>query len=144
MDFNIDKLTSKYPQLFSEEGLVHGVECSDGWAQLIDDVLACIQSHEKSLTDYYQYKIQHGDPQQQAEFTQKLADMQPTKFAQIKSKFASLRMYYDGGDAYTAGVTSLAERLSERTCERCGDPGVVRTKGWWRTLCDEHHVIKIQ
>lgn len=140
MDSNINKLISKYPQLFSEQGLEYGIECSEGWTQLIDDALACVKSHEKSLVDYYQNRIQHGDAQQQAEFTQKLADFQPTKFIQIKSKFASLRMYYDGGDEYTAGVTSLAERLSERTCEQCGDPGVVRIKGWRSTLCDTHHV----
>lgn len=140
MGSNINKLVSKYPQLFPEQGLEYGIECSEGWTHLIDDALTCVVTHEKSLVDYYQYKIQHGDTQQQSEFTQKLADFQPTKFVQIKSKFASLRMYYDGGDDYTAGVISLAERLSERTCEQCGNSSVVRTKGWWTTLCDEHNV----
>lgn len=139
MDSDINKLMTKYSQLFPSEGLEYGIECSAGWTQLIDDTLACITSHENSLIDHYQYKIQHGDAQEREAYTKRLADMQLTKFAQIKSKYGSLRLYYDGGDDYVAGVTSLAERISKRTCEVCGDSGVMHTQGWWTVRCKEHN-----
>lgn len=35
------------------------------------------------------------------------------------------------------GAISLAERLCDRTCEDCGQPGKSRGGGWVRTLCDD-------
>ncbi|WP_086156260.1 hypothetical protein [Rhizobium sp. Kim5] len=32
----------------------------------------------------------------------------------------------------------VAIEAASRTCERCGRPGVLRTGGWRKTLCDEH------
>lgn len=62
----------------------------------------------------------------------------PVQVQQVKEKFAALRFYYDGGDPYVAGLVSMAESLSERTCQETGNPGRVYTnKGWHVTLCDE-------
>lgn len=88
--------------------------------------------------------------------------------AQIKEKFAELRIYLDvdgepprlyfdvigapdgivSGHVDKAGedsTTALAHRIVERattqsrtTCQVCGEPGRVRQRDWWATLCDAH------
>lgn len=57
---------------------------------------------------------------------------------QVKEKFAGLRFYSRGGDAYCHGAISMAEAISLRTCEECGAPGKVGGQGWIKTLCDTH------
>ena len=58
---------------------------------------------------------------------------------QVKEKFGSLRFYYDGGDEECYCLISLAERLSEVTCEVCGKPGEIdNNAGWLKCLCPEH------
>ena len=58
---------------------------------------------------------------------------------QIKEKFGTLRFYFSSSnwDACRA-VLADAEAESERTCERCGNPGRLRKRnGWFRTVCDD-------
>jgi len=56
---------------------------------------------------------------------------------QVKEKLGTLRFYYSGGDEYIRGMISMAESLSEVTCEKCGNPGETRTKNTWlTTLCN--------
>lgn len=57
---------------------------------------------------------------------------------QVKEKFGGLRVYV-GTSEYEAveSAISLAESLSFRTCEKCGEPGSPGGKGWVKTLCDE-------
>lgn len=60
---------------------------------------------------------------------------------QIKEKFGGLRFYCS--IPASPGVQALmvaAEQEASRTCQRCGQPGVLRRKGsgWLATYCDEH------
>ena len=58
---------------------------------------------------------------------------------QIKEKFGTLRFYFSSRhlDA-SLEVAADAEAESERTCERCGNPGSLRKRnGWFRTVCDD-------
>lgn len=57
---------------------------------------------------------------------------------QVKEKFGTLRFYYEGGDPWVDGITSMAESMSARTCEECGNPGKPNSNGWIRTLCKTH------
>lgn len=57
---------------------------------------------------------------------------------QVKEKFGTLRFYIDGGDETINALTSMAESMSARTCEKCGAPGKLRGKTWLYTACDEH------
>jgi hypothetical protein len=59
-------------------------------------------------------------------------------FVQIKEKFGSLRMYYDGGDARAAGIVDMAETLSSCSCEVCGAPATTQPGRWVSTLCPQH------
>lgn len=58
--------------------------------------------------------------------------------SQVKEKFGTLRFYYYGGDDYCRGLESMAESMTARTCEDCGNPGRLLTQGWFRTLCETH------
>lgn len=57
---------------------------------------------------------------------------------QVKEKFGGLRFYYEGGDETIYGMVRMAESMSVRTCEVCGNLGKPRNTGWIRTLCDVH------
>ena len=121
-----EKLCAKFPKIFvnrnapmTETAMCWGVSCGDGWYNLIYTLCNCIQSH-------IDYKERVGTPIQQVVATQ------------VKEKFGALRFYVTGGDDYTYGLISLAEALSEVTCEVCGAPGEARTGFWVSTLCDEH------
>lgn len=57
---------------------------------------------------------------------------------QVKEKFGGLRFYTNGTDDVVNGMIRMAESLSYRTCEVCGNPGKLRKGGWMQTLCDEH------
>lgn len=59
------------------------------------------------------------------------------RIAQIKEKFGTLRYYVDGVSHLGQELIRQAERLSAKTCEECGKPGVLRRGGWLNTLCDE-------
>ena len=54
---------------------------------------------------------------------------------QVKEKFGTLRFYYTGGDDYISGLVSMAESMTEVTCESCGNPGERRGGGWVHTYC---------
>lgn len=62
--------------------------------------------------------------------------VQQVRADQIKEKFGTLRFYYQGGDDYIAGIVSLAESISNVTCERCGGPGKKTRSGWIKVLCE--------
>jgi len=58
--------------------------------------------------------------------------------SQIKEKYGQLRFYVHCADDSLYAAIDDAEQLSYTICEECGEPGELRTDGWWRTLCDEH------
>lgn len=117
-------LTDKYPKIFpppTEEGgesldYYFGFECGDGWFDLIDLLCKNIQ-HQIDWT-----------PEDKKEGRQVVA-------AQIKEKFGTLRFYCDGGDEYIRGIVQMAESMSSKICEICGDKATVKTKGWIRNIC---------
>lgn len=126
-------LCTKYPKIFAERhvdmtasAMCWGFEHSDGWYDILDIMCSEIQNY----TDWQNksvaagYASAHAVPQVVA--------------MQVKEKFGTLNFYHSGGDAYIRGVVTMAERLSARVCEQCGQPGKRRTGGWIKTLCDAH------
>jgi len=115
-----DKLAAKYPKIFAT---IKHTECGDGWFTIIDQLCGNIQRH----TDWWK--------------TNRLfyPEIEQVVVEQCKEKFGTLRFYYDGGDEYINGLVSMAESMSEVTCEVCGNPGKRRSGGWIKTLCDHHH-----
>ena len=89
--------------------MVFGIECGDGWHNIIRAACKEIAEHEC---------------------------LQPFVFSQVKEKFGTLRLYHDGGDSFCDGVVEMAEAMSAVTCERCGSPGTPNDAGWISTLCE--------
>lgn len=118
-------LKEKYPHLFPEHFFF---ECGDGWFNILSSLLYRINKHEEHVRQNNAYRVRHGrDP----------IKYKSVKIVQIKEKFGGLRFYFDGGDEYICGAVALAEDMSYKTCEECGDPGTVAEKGWYRVRCQE-------
>lgn len=110
-------IIEKHPSLFANIGqkgspMNFGLEVGDGWAGIISTMCFILQQKD---TD------------------------KKFRFDQIKEKFGLLRVYHSGGNQYMAGVVRMAEDISGRTCEMCGQPGEQRKGGWIKTLCDRCH-----
>ncbi len=56
--------------------------------------------------------------------------------AQVKEKFGGLRFYMTSADDEIRDLIAGAEALSQKTCESCGEGGLLRKSGYWSTLCD--------
>jgi hypothetical protein len=100
-------------------------ECDSGWDQIIYCLEDILKSIEKNNTLGGEIQV-----------------------IQVKEKFGGLRYYYDmvgewsDRDCWAAeGATRMAEYMSIRTCQRCGNPAPKgpRTTDqfrWLTTLCD--------
>jgi hypothetical protein len=117
------ELINKYPKLFRQVGLpasescmAWGIECGNGWYQIIDML-------SEALINKYGEGIE---------------------YAQIKEKWGVLCVYVDFLDnsidfMEARTLISEFEEMSSISCERCGKHASVRNiRGWYSTLCDEH------
>ena len=134
-----DKLMEKYPKIFYKgidsnktvTCMYLGIECHNGWYDLLDALCFNIQEHcnNENLryiveTDKYKFVVE-GDP-----------DYVQVIVAQIKEKMGTLRFYVDGGDKTTEGMIRMAESMSSRLCELCGNSATTnRDSGWLHTTC---------
>jgi hypothetical protein len=134
-----NQLFEKYPDLFSnrtkspmQSPMCFGIECNNGWYELISSVCWRISQHEKNIADRIRIRSENDKPNDQSDL-----DYVPVKFDQVKEKYGGLRIYYSGGDDYVDGVVSMAESFSYKICEVCGDRGSPNEGGWISTLCDK-------
>ena len=118
-----ERMLKEYPSLFptDENGNPRmpdcGFGCPEGWEPLVE----CLCSH-------IHWHITNNNP------SAKIA------IAQVKSKFGSLRFYYDGkGDEYIRAYISFAEALSSKVSEDSGAWGFLQKNkhGYYRTLTTE-------
>lgn len=133
-----DQLFNKYPNLFSNKDkgikascMAWGIECGNGWFDILSPLCFMIKQHEDNIRWNIEY-LEKNDPE-------KLKEKQeyfPVKFDQVKEKFGGLRVYFTGGDDYVEGLVSMAESFSYKICEVCGDRGSPNEGGWITTLCD--------
>jgi hypothetical protein len=112
---NSKYLETVYPKIFS--GKYGGFSHGDGWFNILNMLCRNIQSHLDWKPEVEQVVVQ-----------------------QVKEKFGSLRFYYTGGDDYIRGLVSMAEAMSEVTCEDCGAPATKQTSGWIKNVCNLHYV----
>lgn len=121
-------LVERYPRLFANQRasmqdspLAFGFENGDGWFELIDTLCTALQAETK-----------HGAPQVIA--------------FQVKEKFGALCFYTRGpiSDRQRAMI-DLTNRLSTKTCEKCGCPGKCRSiDGWCRTRCGRCAQLEVE
>ena len=110
------KLVAKYPKLFSSQQF-WGFECGDGWYDILDHLCGAIKEHTY--------------------------DSDEVTVDQVKEKFGRLRFYLSREDDVMHGMVSMAEYMSGRICETCGERGETRGGSWMVTLCDKHHEERI-
>jgi hypothetical protein len=106
-----------YPAMFG--GRYGGFSIGPGWWPIVESLCADIQHH-----------LNWKNRESQV--------VPPVVVEQIKEKFGGLRFYYQGGDDTITGMVRMAESWAGHSCEECGAPGVRRSGGWIRTLCDHH------
>ena len=111
-------LCARYPEILPSFGkpgtLQFGLECGDGWFELIDATCRLIQRHP-------------------------VADTETVVATQIKEKFGTLRFYHRGGDDFVYSLINLVEELSGSICEICGGIGSTSERNnWLRTRCPLH------
>jgi hypothetical protein len=130
-----NQLFEKYPYFFSNKDLgrknscmAWGIECGNGWFDIISPLCFMIKNHENNIVWQTEYK-QKTEPEYKNDYI-------PVKFDQIKEKFGGLRIYFSGGDDYVEGLVSMAGAMSYKICEVCGDRGSPNENGWISTLCD--------
>jgi hypothetical protein len=117
-----EDLIGAYPDLFhppagAPEAAQGSPECGEGWRDLLDR--ACVRIRAAVQADGGTFK-----------------------FSQIKEKYGSARLYWDGTlspDAYALveEAIALAEARSSVTCEVCGEEGRLYG-GWLTTRCAAH------
>ena len=129
-----NQLFEKYPDLFinrtktpMESCMSWGIETGNGWYDILSSLCWRIQDHEKNVKQDLSIEI-----------TGEHKDYFPVKFDQIKEKFGGLRIYYSGGDDYIDGAISMAEEISYKICEVCGNTGRPNKHGWISTRCEAH------
>jgi hypothetical protein len=122
-DWRIE-LIDAYPDLFHPLPNNPGVaeaspECGAGWQDLMERACARIRAAVQ-------------------------ADGGTFKFTQIKEKYATARLYWEGAlspeaDARVEEIIDRAEARSACTCEVCGAEGCLhRAGGWLMTRCAAH------
>jgi hypothetical protein len=142
------QLIEKYPKIFQitegrriEPFVMFGIECGDGWYNLLNTLCFQIQSyidwHEK-LNQNIIERNKEEDPEGQINQQMLQPYIPQVIVTQVKEKFGTLRFYYDGGDECIDGMVRMAEAMSAVTCEVCGDVGKLRGRGWYYTSCNEH------
>jgi hypothetical protein len=126
-----NQLFEKYPEFFSNKDLgrrnscmAFGITCGNGWYDLIDLICYKVENLNKNIKD--RNRLIAGNNEEIIDF----------KFDQIKEKFGGLRIYYSGGDDYIRGLVTMAETMSYKICEVCGNKGKPNKGGWISTLCD--------
>jgi len=133
-----NQLYEKYPDLFSnraksprESCMSFGIECNNGWYELLSSVCWRIFQHERNIADRIRIRNQNAIPNNQPDL-----EYVPVKFDQVKEKYGGLRIYFSGGDDYVDGIVSMAEEYSYKVCEVCGNAGKPNKGGWITTLCE--------
>ena len=123
----LEKLKEKYSVFFPKNFYF---ECGEGWANILECLMISISS--KIQNDYYRAN--------KTPFNEWVI-INPAEYSfkvhQIKEKFGSLRFYFEVKKDYEifSAMVSMAELISERTCEETGDVGeMVERNGFYRIL----------
>jgi hypothetical protein len=143
-----DTLYEKYLNLFvnkdkspRESPMAFGIECGLGWYEILSSLCWMIKQHENNIKSRQEWNAKKHKEINQAlsiEIIDPEPEYFPVKFDQVKEKYGGLRVYFSGGDEYIEGLVSMAEAISYKTCEVCGNKGEANKGGWISVLCDKH------
>jgi hypothetical protein len=153
-----EALCAKYPLIFKDRNadmrttaMCWGLECGDGWYNLIDVLCGLLTSEYRGAKSRYEYLIEAGVggvlygtktvTQEDIDHAKSRLDEETLKVpvaVQVKEKYGGLRFYVQAATDKHHQYINFAESMSYRTCEECGAPGKTYTDGWHMTLCDIH------
>ena len=114
-----ERIIALKPEWF--RNLINGVECRDGWYDLLVDLIGKLLKLEEEEPDTFE------------------------SFAvvQIKQKFGELRFYVEGdpenGMRRIHSLIGAYEYRSLSICEICGKPAKVQTMNYIQSLCRYPH-----
>ena len=135
-----NKLYEKYPQLFvnkdktpMQSPMSFGIECGEGWYDILSSLCWMIKQHEENIAERVKIRNKFGTQNDGEDL-----DYSPVHFDQIKEKYGGLRVYFSGGDKYIEGLVSMAEAMSYKICDVCGNKGEANKTGWISTRCEAH------
>lgn len=135
-----NSLYETYPDLFENRNktpmqspMSFGIECGLGWYEILSNVCWMIKQHENNKRWRKEY-LEKNDPERLSQEPEYF----PVKFDQVKEKYGGLRLYFSGGDDYVEGLVSMAESISYKTCEICGNKGEPNKGGWISVRCEAH------
>lgn len=114
-----ERLIKLFPQLYVTPERPNGLyfECADGWYDLLLEM------------SYKINQIIEEDPETYKDFY----------ISQLKEKYGTLRVYTSYSYEPIDHIIEEYEFVSAKTCELCGNPGVLDRDGYWyQTLCDDH------
>ncbi len=120
-----NQLFEKYQDLLDKPAMRWGIQCGDGWFDILDKLFALLE-------------YRNG----QAAKNDKESEFKPLRIYCVKEKYGTLRVKTVNKDSFSDGAISMAEAMSSRVCEECGVPGVTSLNGWMSTLCEEHQKDK--
>jgi len=152
-------LQELFPILFSKSNTVNpwnphkcfepiegfGIECGDGWFDIIAECAGKIEEYNNSLKPkniLHILWIKFAD-----RFLSKIFwkyqipffPSAPVRAVQIKEKYGLLNIYLDNYIEVADDATDKAYQKSETICEVCGKPGKMREdRGWYFTACNYH------
>ncbi|MHA1874051.1 MAG: hypothetical protein ACTSVB_08050 [Candidatus Heimdallarchaeaceae archaeon] len=145
------KLFKKYPKLFRQKDLpmdqtamCWGIQCGDGWYDLIDKVCEYLQSMIKwndwPQIEFNTVKEKYGTLRIYWDIKIK-TEKEFKKHKELKKKYKTFDIYVKSSHGlfeFVDGVISFAEHLSGYMCELCGQKGKQRKiNDWIYTLCDK-------
>ncbi len=121
------QLKNKYPRLYSNlndvntgEPINYGIQCGDGWHQLIDELSAKLESIITNIGPECDIRA-----------------------LQCKQKWSTLRYYISG--PYVKEMHDLisnTEAASGKICEECGAEGSLKGNSWYKILCNKCFEVK--
>ena len=159
-------LLERYPEIFVNYGgdmtktcMAWGFEIGNGWFDIMDKCCANIQNNYENAKRQYEYRLKEYNKSDEeiAEQVEKFGEHmkrpekppeEPTQLVaeQVKEKYGTLRFYSYGGCDKDDGAIDMAESMSSRICDICGNPGKVNDGGWMSCRCercqgiiDAHH-----
>jgi hypothetical protein len=119
------KLIKQFPELFKkiysspeDSCMAFGIECGDGWYQLIYDL-------SEEITKYYK--------ENKNKFSEEI------EYEQIKEKYGLLRVYTNYVDDYIDNLINIAEQKSKNICQNCGSIEDIKkiNSSWVTYYCKE-------
>ena len=120
-----EEIFTRFPKLFSQKDLsiqescmAWGLSHGEGWNLLIVELCEKINNHYKELAEQGMVVVPIGEDE--PENLDEDQFVYEVEFAQVKSKWYQLRIYYIGGDDKVRGFVDEAEAKSLEICEGCG------------------------